>query len=89
MKYRYEFQEDFEQGTVSDIELESDIAALREGYQTAVEMVQEGIFAGLNQENWTVKIFDENNRSVGRIRFSDVLRPNGLHGNFDWEGSLP
>jgi hypothetical protein len=73
MLYRYEFFEGTGRDTVTDIELENDLAAIEEGYKTAYEMVEDGVKMGVDRSGWSIQIFNDGNTLLGTISLDDVL----------------
>ncbi|MET3649920.1 hypothetical protein [Phyllobacterium ifriqiyense] len=73
MLYRYEFFEGTERETVSNIELENDVAAIQEGYKTAYEMVEDGVKLGVDRAGWSIQIFNDRDILVQTISLDDVL----------------
>lgn len=77
-RYRFEFREDFADEAVEDVELENDEAARSEAVRTAREIMADGILEGLDRSGWISRVYDETDRLVATVKFSDLVQRRGF-----------
>lgn len=73
--YRFEFYQGEEIETIEGIDLTDDDAALTEARRTALEMILDGVLEGYDRSRWLISVTEPSGRSVGIVRFSDMMIP--------------
>lgn len=73
--YRFEFYQGEGIETIEGIDLANDHAAITEAKRTAREMILDGVLEGHDRSRWLISVTEPSGRSVGIVRFSDMMTP--------------